>query len=210
MIQIRTFRDVGEDLSDIDHLVTWQNTSGSMQYVNCSLHGVNQALRHRANFMDERAARSHICVYITSDNKAISAFIKSRILSVMPTVAIVTDGELLTLNRTEWQSSGMMSANQRTAAINLNERSDLQDWMVLSNALSAVYFDGSTFADTARLRAGYFAMRNDYVVTTDSDNPQCRLRLNRTVLCDHCRSLGSLCPTGARVDSDTSSATRFS
>ena len=199
VIQIRTLRDVGENLSDIDHLALWKQTNHCKQYINCSLHGIKQALHRKANVANAMVSSQPLCVYITSDNKAISFFLKSQLLGAVPGIAVVADGELPSLNNSDWQSAGIMNSNHLVSDEGVLRRSDLLDWMVISKAVSAVYLESSTFADTARLRAGYFAARHDYVVTT-KDNPQCNLRIDREELCDFCGTLGSRCALDVRAD----------
>eukprot|EP01036_Dinobryon_divergens_P036012 gene36012-46789_t len=146
---------------------------------------------------------ANICVYVTSDFPTVSNDVKSYLEShAQFKGAVVSNGDLQL--HEDWLSISLMGSNSVSKEV--AHRPDLLDWMVMSNALSSLYTAASTYGASARLRAGYFETRHDYIMS-DEDGPiTCKPLHNQKLLCDACHELDKgnngqdLCPPDVRND----------
>ena len=69
--------------------------------------------------------------------------------------------------KSDWHTSSVLNKASQDAAINAHEiatRSEFSDWYILSSSVASMYTYDSTFASSARRRAGYFRTRHDFHV----------------------------------------------
>ena len=104
-----------------------------------------------------------ICVYITSDNDTSSELLADSLRNLSPGKIQAVYG--VEENAAHWHSGSLVDSGRwgEFDPTILQDHQELKDWMLLGEASHALYTAGSTFAITARLRAGLPAQFNDRV-----------------------------------------------
>lgn len=144
-LQIRTFADLGR------HSTSHQEKC----YVDCAeslaryLHDIHQ---------------HPICVLVTSDNSDLTDRIITELDKIPYITAVHNDyPHASTLSH----SAGILLDHRDDKSFSITKIMDhpeFIDWMLLSESDTAVYTQGSTFASSARYRAGLFRAKDDRVV----------------------------------------------
>jgi hypothetical protein len=116
-----------------------------------------------------------ICIFITSDNETSSAQLAQNLSSLSPGNIHAVYGAA-EKNTAHWHSVTIVDT-ARWGPFDVQElrrHQELKDWMLLGEASHATYTVGSTFAITARLRAGLHQQMHDKVpITTEDGNCTC-------------------------------------
>lgn len=157
-VQFRTWRDVRGD-KDTFHDV------GGACHAKCAAH-VALHTRNRLN--------RTICVFVTSDNVTSSAHLVNHL-------NLASNGSIKAVYAEEetgaahWHSQTVVdSARWKTLdSSELQHHQSLKDWMLIGEASTAMYTAGSTFAVTARLRAGLQNQLHDVISEINGNKCNC-------------------------------------
>ena len=107
-----------------------------------------------------------------------------------PTGAVVSYTELG--SHGDWHTMSVLNKGGHDTAINPFEiaaKPEFTDWYILSTSTVSMYTDASTFAASARRRAGYFNTRHDLYVKTDEKKGNklvCEVAKPMSTYCDIC------------------------
>lgn len=156
-IQVRTFADISKDPISKKRLDC---------YLECAF--------QRAKILHE-IHQHPVCVLVTSDNSELTDLIIGKLSEVPYITAVHND---YPTGSTISHSADLLlheRDNQKFTIENLHNHPEFVDWMLLSDSESAIYTTESTFATTARFRAGFVKSQNDMVV---------RMADNNNVVCD--------------------------
>ena len=155
-IQVRTFADIFKDPISKKRYDC---------YVNCAL--------KRAKELHELHQHS-VCVLVTSDNSQLTDLIINKLNEESFITAVHND---YPISSTISHSGDLLLKERDNAKFtieNLHNHPEFIDWMLLSDSESAIYTVESTFAATARYRAGFIKAQNDMVVRmVDKENCVC-------------------------------------
>jgi hypothetical protein len=146
-LQIRTFADIGGKSSQ----------ELEKCYIDCALNLSSHLYRRQ---------RKHrpICVLVTSDDSRMTDRV-IRELQKVPSVRAVHNG--YPTGSTLSHSAHLLLSQREDDSFRLQSIKDhpeFVDWMLLSDSETAIYSQGSTFASSARHRAGIYRAKDDHVV----------------------------------------------
>jgi hypothetical protein len=146
-LQIRTFADLG------------RKSSPELEkcYIDCALNLTSHLYRRQ---------RKHrpICVLVTSDDSRLTDRVVDELQKVPYVIAVHND---YPTSSTLSHSGNLLMSQREDDSFSLQSIKDhpeFVDWMLLSDSETAVYSQSSTFASSARHRAGIYRAKDDHVV----------------------------------------------
>lgn len=153
-LQIRTFSDMGRT----------STASQEQCYIDCTLE-IAKSL-HDAHL-------HHICLMVTSDNSELT----DRVIEKLEMTSYITAVHNDYPNASILSHSGNILMDHRLdksfSLDKIMDHPEFVDWMLLSDAEVAVYTHGSTFAMSARHRAGVIRAKDDRAVSFQPGDCKC-------------------------------------
>lgn len=181
VVQIRTFSDINND--GYPPIV-------DTCYKKCVINKIETYGKNNVHM------KRPIRIYITSDNctasESITAFVNNNL-----TFNAIAINNYMIYNNNDSHSSGSFDKLKDFAQdVDLQNRNDLLDWMIISHADTAIYTKDSTFSQSARLRSGLYKQRHDIRVELHGQNMCiCSKFIPINTLCDICNETTiKICP----------------
>lgn len=151
-LQVRTFADVSKDPM-------------SRKRLDCYLECAKQRAIELHKFH-----KHSVCILVTSDNSQLTDLIIHELSEIDYITAVHND---YPVDSTLSHSADLLlneRDNPNFSVENLKNHPEFVDWMLLSDSESAIYTKESTFAATARYRAGYIKSQHDKLVHMVNQN----------------------------------------
>jgi len=169
----------GEDIDLVTQFRTWRDVRpADMNFRDAGGDCHTKCLVARAKAYGKTFNKTHLCIFVTSDN-ATSSAVLVKTLKGLSTESLQFRAFTHEDEDVHWHTIDLTSGNTRyemppNKAEVLSAHSELFDWYLMGEAKAAVYTGGSTYGMTARLRKGIENHLLDYTAFVEDNKCKCQ------------------------------------